>query len=84
MTTDEPFFIADVSHCAKQYNKWKYYLPNIKSYYSVKSNENDFKTRTLRVSSAPKQPYNRRSIDINRLDGFSRPTSSFIHRAKSK
>jgi hypothetical protein len=48
------------------------------------SSEDDFKKRTLRVSSAPKQPYNRRSIDINRLDGLSRPTTSFIQHAKRK
>jgi hypothetical protein len=46
--------------------------------------ENQFKKRATRVSSAPKQPYNRRSVDINRLDRFSRPTSSFIQHTKRK
>jgi ornithine decarboxylase len=47
MTNDDPFYIADVSHCAKQYVTWKYYLPNIKPFYSVKTNGNHFIIRII-------------------------------------
>ena len=42
MDSDDPFYIADVSHCAKQYLKWMKYLPRVKPFYAVKSNDNDF------------------------------------------
>jgi ornithine decarboxylase len=40
MNNDHPFYIVDLSHCEKQYLKWKHYLPNIKLFYPVKTNEN--------------------------------------------
>ncbi|CAF3660366.1 unnamed protein product [Rotaria socialis] len=42
MHNDDPFYIADVSHCAKQYMKWKQYLPRVKPFYAIKTNPNDF------------------------------------------
>lgn len=42
MANDDPFYIADVSHCAKQYLKWHHYFPNIKPFYAVKTNDSSF------------------------------------------
>ena len=40
--SDEPFYVADLSHIAKQYFKWSQYLPSIDVYYSVKTNGSRF------------------------------------------
>jgi len=40
MNNDDPFYIVNLSHCAKQYLKWKHYLPGIKPFYAIKTNEN--------------------------------------------
>ncbi|UJR18566.1 hypothetical protein I4U23_005473 [Adineta vaga] len=42
MDNEDPFYIVDVSHCAKQYIKWTHYLPRVKSFYAVKTNDNVF------------------------------------------
>jgi ornithine decarboxylase len=47
MVNDDPFYIADVSHCAKQYMKWNYYLPRVKTFYAVKTNSNSFIIRII-------------------------------------
>ncbi|UJR17655.1 hypothetical protein I4U23_004551 [Adineta vaga] len=47
MVNDDPFYIADVSHCAKQYMKWNYYLPRVKTFYAVKTNFNSFIIRVI-------------------------------------
>ncbi len=47
-------------------------------------NENQFKKCSLRVSSAPKQKYQRKCNDISRLDRFSRPISTIVQHTKRK
>ncbi len=47
-------------------------------------NENEFKKRSLRVSSAPKQSYQRKSDNISRLDRSSRSTSTVVQHRKRK
>jgi len=47
-------------------------------------NENEFKNHSLRVSSAPKQPYQRKSDHIYRLDRSSRPISTVVQHRKRK
>ncbi|CAF3844813.1 unnamed protein product [Rotaria sp. Silwood1] len=42
MDNEDPFYIADVSYCAKQYLKWAHNLPRVKPFYAVKTNGNDF------------------------------------------
>lgn len=42
MGNDDPFYVADVSYAAKQYLKWKHYLPRVKVFYAVKTNPNSF------------------------------------------
>lgn len=42
MDNDDPFYVADVSYSAKQYLKWKHYLPRVKVFYAVKTNPNSF------------------------------------------
>ena len=47
MENEDPFFIVDVSHCAKQYLKWTYYFPQIQPFYAVKTNGNHFLIETI-------------------------------------
>lgn len=42
MEDDDPFYIADVSYCARQYIKWTHYLPRVKPFYALKTNGNSF------------------------------------------
>ncbi|CAF2151956.1 unnamed protein product [Rotaria magnacalcarata] len=42
MDNEDSFYIADVSHCAKQYLKWKHNLPRVKPFYALKTNGKSF------------------------------------------
>jgi ornithine decarboxylase len=39
---DEPFYIVNLSHFARQYLQWKHFLGRIHPFYAVKSNPNGF------------------------------------------
>ena len=42
MPNDDPFYVADISHCAKQYLRWSHYLRRVKAFYAVKTNPSMF------------------------------------------
>ena len=42
-----PFFIADLSHCVRQYRKWFSYFPSIDVFYAVKTNSNEFLLKSM-------------------------------------
>jgi diaminopimelate decarboxylase len=37
-SSDEPFYIVDISEVYKKYQQWVYVLPNVHPYYAIKSN----------------------------------------------
>jgi len=46
-TDDEPFYIVNLSHYARQYQQWMYFLGRIHPFYAVKSNPNSFIVQIL-------------------------------------
>ena len=42
-----PFYIVNLSHFARQYLRWKYYLSRVRPFYAIKSNPSDFIIRVL-------------------------------------
>jgi hypothetical protein len=45
--TNDPFYIVDLSHLARQYMQWEKYLPRVKPFYAVKSNPSEYILKTM-------------------------------------
>ena len=47
LDNDDPFYIVNLSHYARQYLQWMHFLGRVRPFYAVKSNPNGFIIRVI-------------------------------------